>query len=291
MTEANRVPVQRRADLLEAASRRFYLTSGTEGLDGILGGKGFESGRVYEIYGLSGTGRSNLLHQLVCLALAPATRGGLGSGVIYLDVEGSFSPRHLRRLANRFQVNPTLIDRKILCAHPPTSAILLMLCETPLEKQVKATGARLICLDGIATHFLAEYGYKRETYRVRQVKAMRVLSTLIQVTRQFNAIVIFTNMIADQECIDLEQEEEAREVIEDYKELYREPRPTHPPYCQRFHPNSVGGLADVSIYAQSRSSTVKRFILQRAVDLPLADCSLTLTESGFYDFEEVPKTE
>lgn len=182
-------------ELIQQFNKREFLTTGTEGLDKILGGKGFETQKVYEIYGPEGTGKSNLLHQLACTAFLPPDQGGLGAGTIYIDTEGTFSIKRIQQLAPRFGIDSNEITRNIIKSAPPTSDVLLFLCETQLETMAHQTGARLFCLDSIATHFRSEYGAERQMFPERQQKANKVIHALKRVAQQMNGVAILTNQV------------------------------------------------------------------------------------------------
>ena len=67
------------------------LPSGCQSLDLLLGG-GFESGVITQIYGESGTGKSNIVLQLAVQAVARGFR------VIFIDTEG-FSAERFKQIA------------------------------------------------------------------------------------------------------------------------------------------------------------------------------------------------
>jgi len=69
------------------------LPSGCKSLDLLLGG-GFESGIITELYGESGTGKSNIVLQLAVQAVSRGQR------VIFIDTEG-FSAERFRQIAGR----------------------------------------------------------------------------------------------------------------------------------------------------------------------------------------------
>ena len=180
-------------DLIKQFKGRQYLTSGCSEIDRILGGKGFETQKVYGIYGPEGTGKSNLLHQLICTAYLPPNQGGLGSGAIFIDTEGTFSLKRIQQFAQRWGIDPEEISKNVIKAAPPNSDVLLFVCETQLEKMAHVTGARLFCLDSIATHFRAEYGSERQHMPERQQKASKVIHALKRVAQQLNGVAILTN--------------------------------------------------------------------------------------------------
>jgi DNA repair protein RadB len=67
------------------------LPSGCQSLDRLLGG-GFESGIITQLYGESGTGKSNIVLQLAVQAVARGLR------VIFIDTEG-FSAERFKQIA------------------------------------------------------------------------------------------------------------------------------------------------------------------------------------------------
>ncbi len=180
-------------ELIQAFEERTFLTSGVDGVDRILGGRGFETRKVYEVYGPPGAGKSNLLFQLICTALLTPGRGGLNSGAIFIDTEQTFALARVQRIAERFGIHPELIPRRVFRSAPPTSAILIYLCERQLPKIAHEFGARLICLDSIATHFRSEYGPAQNDLPKRQQRLNLVLHALKRVAQTANAVVVMTN--------------------------------------------------------------------------------------------------
>lgn len=172
-----------------------YLTTSIEVLDHLLGGKGFETGKVYEIYGPEGTGKSNLLHQLVCTAFMSKDEGGLGAGTIYIDTGGTFSIRRIHRFAIRLGIDPNEITRSVLRAAPPTSDDLLSICENQLGEKAVEFGARLFCLDSLAILFGAEYDVFRQQYPIWRPKAERIIEALRRTCQLVNRVGLVTNSV------------------------------------------------------------------------------------------------
>ena len=63
------------------------------GIDGLVGGPGFESGHIYEVFGPPDSGKTQL-----ALSLA-ANCATSRSNVLYLDVKGDFSPERLSQIS------------------------------------------------------------------------------------------------------------------------------------------------------------------------------------------------
>ncbi|MFX1296438.1 MAG: ATPase domain-containing protein [Promethearchaeota archaeon] len=253
-------------DLIRQFEKREFLTSGTNGLDNLLGGKGFETQKVYEIYGPEGTGKSNLLHQLICTAYLPPDEGGLGAGAIYIDTEGTFSIKRVQELAQRFGIDTNEITRNIIKAAPPTSDVLLFLCETQLEKIAHQTGARLFCLDSIATHFRAEYGSARQELPERQQKANKVIHALKRVAQQTNGVAILTNQVTAN----------VSGIGSPYKHAMG---------------NIVGHESQVRlrIAVKSKAEGLRKIEVEKALDLPPESCIIKITSEGFVDLEDKTK--
>lgn len=256
-------------DLIQQFKRRGYLTSGCQGLNQILyENKGFETQKIYEVYGPEGTGKSNLLHQLICTAYLPPDKGGLGAGAIYIDTEGTFSVKRLGEIAPRFGIDPDEISQNVIKAAPPTSDVLLFLAEAELEKLAHETGARLFCLDSIATHFRSEYGSERQCLPERQQKANKVVHALKRVAQQANGVAILTNQVT--------------------ANVTGIGRP-----WQHSMGNVIGHESQVRIRisVKSTADSTRSFYIEKALDLPPREVILELTEQGFVDMESKGKAE
>eukprot|EP00959_Pyramimonas_sp_CCMP1952_P187733 3925329-Pyramimonas_sp.AAC.1 len=79
---------------LEAELRHSrYTSTGCESLDGLLRG-GLRSSQVYEVTGVSGSGKTQ-----VCLSAVATYIGGAHNGdAVYVDTSNSFSAEHIMRL-------------------------------------------------------------------------------------------------------------------------------------------------------------------------------------------------
>ncbi|MHA1386214.1 MAG: ATPase domain-containing protein [Candidatus Helarchaeota archaeon] len=182
-------------ELLSQFNKRKYLSSACPSLDEILEG-GLETTKIYEIYGERGVGKTGFLHQLIFMARRPEDEGGLDSpSVIYLDTERQFSIRRIKKMASYYKADAEEVIKSIVYAPSPTSDTLLFICERSLYSVVKETGARLILLDSIASHFRTEYGTLRQKLPERQNKIARVVDALKKTAERFNAVVVMTNQV------------------------------------------------------------------------------------------------
>ncbi len=253
-------------ELLEQFNQREFLTSGSKSLDQLLGGKGFETQKVYEIYGPQGTGKSNLLHQLICTAYLPPDEGGLGASTIYIDTEGTFSLKRIKQIAPRFGIDPDEVCRNVIKASPPSSDVLLFLCETQLEYMAHQTGARLFCLDSIATHFRAEYGTERQMFPERQQRANKVIHALKRVAQSMNGVAILTNQVTAN--------------VTGMGRAYQ-----HSMGYTIGHESHVRLRIDI----KSTAEGLRKIVVEKALDLPPGECIIKITDTGFVDKESNAK--
>jgi RecA/RadA recombinase len=180
-------------EILEQHRKRQYLSSGTTELDRILRGKGFETGKVYEVYGPPGAGKTNLLFQLICTAFLPPAQGGLDTGTVFIDTEDTFSLPRVFEIARRFSIDPQALRQRIRRTVPPTSDFLIYICETQVEQMMAEVKARFLCLDSLASLLRAEYGTAKDRLPERQVKVDLVLSALRRLAQVTKAVVLLTN--------------------------------------------------------------------------------------------------
>jgi DNA repair protein RadA len=83
---------------LEKRKSMLRCSTGSRALDELLLG-GIETQAVTEFYGEFGSGKSQICHTLCAMARRPIESGGLDSGVIYIDTEGTFRPERLEQIA------------------------------------------------------------------------------------------------------------------------------------------------------------------------------------------------
>lgn len=245
-------------DLLNKFNERMILSTKCPSFDKILDG-GFETQKVYEVYGKEGTGKSSLMLELICLSHLPVEDGGLGSPcTIYIDTEGSFSIKRLKVMAPYYKLKPEEIVKSVVLANPPTSDAMLYLCEKSLMKIMDETGAKLIILDSLATHFRSEYYNARNLLPERQGRANRIVHSLKKATRIYNALAVMTN--------------QATANVTGFGAPYSHAMGL-----------LIGHEAQVRIRIAPDKSGLKKVTIEKAVDLPNLSCLLELSQFGFIE--------
>lgn len=83
-----------------------YITTGSENLDNLLGGRGIESRAMTEAYGAYGSGKSQLAFALAVNVQLPKDKGGANGKAVIIDTEGTFVPSRIRQIAEGVGANP-----------------------------------------------------------------------------------------------------------------------------------------------------------------------------------------
>jgi len=182
-----------RADeLLKLRQTVLRLTTGSKALDELLGG-GLETQTITEFYGEYGSGKSQVCHQLCVNVQLPSERGGLNSGVLYVDTENTFRTERIVQMAQNFGLDPESVVKNIVVAEAYTSDHQMFLLENS-DSIIKDNNIRLIIVDSLTSHFRSEY-IGREMLASRQQKLNKHMHRLIRLARAFNAAAVVTNQV------------------------------------------------------------------------------------------------
>ncbi len=156
------------------------IPSGCQGIDSLLGG-GFESGIITQIYGESGSGKTNIAIQLSVQTVK------LGSKVIFIDTEG-FSPDRFVQIAGD---NAKEIASKILVFQPLSLEQQHMAIRD--AARIAGQGFGLVVLDSATSLYRAAL----ESTDNRQIKRSLTsqISELQEIARRYNIPVVITNQV------------------------------------------------------------------------------------------------
>jgi len=182
-----------RADeLLKMRQSVLRLTSGSKGIDEILGG-GLETQTITEFYGEYGSGKSQLCHQMCVNVQLSHEKGGLNGGALYVDTENTFRTERIVQMAQHLGLNPEEVVKNVIFAEAYTSDHQMFLLENA-DKIIKENNIRLIVVDSLTSHFRSEY-LGREMLAERQQKLNKHMHRLIRLARAFNAVAVVTNQV------------------------------------------------------------------------------------------------
>ncbi|MBN2230012.1 MAG: AAA family ATPase [Candidatus Thorarchaeota archaeon] len=168
------------------------LTSGIDTLDQMLMG-GFETGAIVDFYGPARGGKSQLCHQLATTVQLPETRGGLDSGVIWLDSEGSFRPLTIRANAMRMGLDPEHVLSQI---HVQRIINRNHLVESVwrLPELVHTENVSLIIVDSLGKFFRTDSESLGE-HKCNMMDLEEILTILQGIATMMKCVVVVTNQV------------------------------------------------------------------------------------------------
>jgi DNA repair protein RadA len=180
--------------LLERRSRIGHITTGSKCFDELMGGKGFESQAITELFGEFGSGKTQLAFQMCVNAQLPKEKGGLDSHVFYIDTENTFRPDRITQIAEAYELDPDEILNRVHVARAYNSSHQMLLVDKVMELS-KEFSPRLLIVDSLTSQFRAEY-VGRGALADRQQKLNRHMHDLLRWGDLNNGVVVVTNQVA-----------------------------------------------------------------------------------------------
>ncbi|KAF9085975.1 hypothetical protein BGX23_009241 [Mortierella sp. AD031] len=178
------------------------ITTSSPALDSFFGGaKGVPPGKITEICGLPGTGKTQLGMQLSINAQMPRSMGGAGGSSIYIDTEGSFVARRALQLADACahrmsESKPALSTEDLLrgiqyCrVHSPVELIAMVRILGGILQDPKMH-VKLVVLDSIS--FLFRSNFSDTHMRTKLVASLG--RQLAELARQYDLAVVVMNQM------------------------------------------------------------------------------------------------
>src|SRR5437773_8138902 len=177
---------------LEKRKSLLRCSTGAKALDELLLG-GIETQAVTEFYGEFGSGKSQICHTLCATARQPIESGGMDSGVIYIDTEGTFRPERVEQIARARGLDHKYVLKSVAVCKVYNSSHLELIVKD-LGKYVNDFNAKLIIIDGIISLHRAEFA-GRGTLADRQQRLNGMLHKIIRLAEIFNIAVVITNQV------------------------------------------------------------------------------------------------
>ncbi len=185
------------SDGVEFAKKRedvYYITTGSQNLNALLGGKGIETKSLTEAYGAFGSGKTQLGLTLAVNVQLPREKGGANGKAVFIDTEGTFRPERIRQIAEGMGANSEKVLKNILVARAFNSDHQILLIDKIAELIKGGEPIRMIIIDSLTAHFRAEFA-GRGQLADRQQKLNRYLHTLMKLAEQHNLAVYLTNQV------------------------------------------------------------------------------------------------
>jgi DNA repair protein RadA len=179
--------------ILEKRKHINKLTTGSQALDSLLGG-GLETQAITEFFGPFGSGKTQIIHQLLVNVTLQEEKGGLNGEGILIDTENTFRPERISSMAKALDLNPDEVLKKIHVARAYNSSHQMLLVEKAFEI-AKEHPIRLIAVDSLTAHFRVEYS-GRSALAERQQMLNRHMHDLLRFADVYNAVVAVTNQVS-----------------------------------------------------------------------------------------------
>lgn len=181
----------------EFAKRRedvCYITTGSQNLNALLGGRGVETKALTEAYGAFGSGKTQLGLTLAVNVQLPIEQGGANGKSVWIDTEGTFRPERIRQIAEGIGANHEKVLKNILVARAFNSDHQILLLDKISEMIKEGEPIKLLVIDSLTAHFRAEFS-GRGQLADRQQKLNRYLHNLMKLAEQHNIAVYVTNQV------------------------------------------------------------------------------------------------
>jgi len=167
-------------------------STGSSMLDDLFLG-GIETQAVTELYGEFGSGKSQICHTMCITAGQPVGSGGLNSGVIYIDTEGTFRPERLEQISSSRNIDPVHALQNVAVCKVYNSAHLELIVKN-LGKYIDDYKAKLVVVDSIISLHRAEFS-GRGTLADRQQRLNSIMHKLLRISEIYNIAIIVTNQV------------------------------------------------------------------------------------------------
>ncbi|MCK5458732.1 MAG: DNA repair and recombination protein RadA, partial [Thermoplasmatales archaeon] len=182
------------AVLLERRSQIGHVTTGSNNFNELLGGSGFESQAIVELFGEFGSGKTQIAHQMCVNVQLEKEKGGLESHVIYIDTENTFRPERIKQMAEAYELDADEVLNKIHVARAYNSSHQMLLVDKAKELS-KEFPVRLLVVDSLTSHFRAEF-VGRGALADRQQKLNKHMHALLRWGDLYNGVVVVTNQVS-----------------------------------------------------------------------------------------------
>ena len=168
------------------------LTTGSKNLAELLQG-GMETGSITELYGEFRTGKSQLCHTLCVTAQLPCDQGGGEGKALYIDTEGCFRPEKLKKIAERFGMNPDDVLDNVAFARAYNSEHQMELLKHASAMMAESRYA-LMVVDSATALFRTDFTGRGELAE-RQQKLAQFLRQCTMLASTYGVAVVITNQV------------------------------------------------------------------------------------------------
>jgi DNA repair protein RadA len=167
------------------------ISTGSRYLDDLMD-RGVETTKLTEFFGPASSGKTQLCLQLAVNVQLPEGKGGVESGAVYVDTEGSFSPKRIREMAEARELAPKEAMRRIHYARINTVDALFEIVRKA-ERFLEDGSAKILILDNFAAPFSTKFD--RSEIQEKQVSRQKLLFRLLTYAEVHRVAVVLTNRV------------------------------------------------------------------------------------------------
>ncbi len=169
------------------------ISTGSQKLDNLLNG-GIKPGQLVQIHGGSGTGKTQLAHQVCVNAQLPYDEGGVDGGVCFLDTDNTFRPERIVSMADALNMDYIKVLKNITVARAYSSEHQIYIIKE-VSKIIKKKNIKLIVIDSLISHFRNEY-LGDSIFLKRQQRINTHMLDLLNLLKDFNNLaIVVTNQV------------------------------------------------------------------------------------------------
>ena len=166
------------------------ISTGLEKLDNFLSG-GIPNGIIVDIFGMNGTGKTQLLLQLSINSIKN------GGNVLFLDTTGGFRPERILEIQNKSNVGVNLLDKITVSRITNTSEQINSL------KNLQEHNFSLIVIDNVTDLFSYEYKNNESIFKKNSL-FMKYMHELSAYAITHKIPIVITNMIRNMDDKEVE---------------------------------------------------------------------------------------
>jgi RecA/RadA recombinase len=166
------------------STKKILISTGSTKLDSLLSG-GISQVGLTEFYGASGSGKTQLAHQICVNAAKESLR------TLFVDCEGTFSPSRIRQISFSLKLNPESVMRSILFFRALSVEDQVDI-NYRVPHLVSSHNIRVVIIDTAAGLFNAYLSSKLEV----KMHGFKVyLYKLLELALTYNLVVVLTNQV------------------------------------------------------------------------------------------------
>jgi len=171
------------------------ISTGSKELDKLLAG-GIESASLTEIFGEFRTGKTQICHTICVTCQLPIEKNGGEGKAMYIDTEGTFRPKRLTAIAERYELSPDDVLDNIAFARAYNvdhQSQLLIQASAMMSESHFA----VLIIDSVTALYRTDYSGRGEL-SARQMHLAKYLRALARLSDEYNIAVVMTNQVVAQ---------------------------------------------------------------------------------------------